>query len=335
MSVLTNLTFERYLGDGSLNEYTFDFKITSLDQLAVVVLDNTGAEVQRLDGNDNVYIDSVEFDPVRGGGTVNLQDNLDADYVIFIFLAADDPVQLSKFRNKGQFNLPAIEQALDLIVCFLQRAKFLADRSLKLHDTDDLEEFDPTLPIGLAANTENIIPVFTGGGLAPIASWPTLTDLAAALAASEAAQDAQAAAEAAQAAAEQASDDAAAALTAAENAQAAAEAAADAAEATPNVLGSAAAPIAITGLINIPFTGVFWKNIFYISGNGGAVNVAGIAAGSTIGQELLLIVPAGANNVPIQASDANVNLNGDWSGIPNRALCLTWNGTAWFEMWRR
>lgn len=336
MSIPINLTHEEFLGAGNLNEYTFDFKITSLDQLLVVVLDDAGLEVQRVTGEDATYIDSVEFDSVEGGGTVTLIDNLETDYRIFLFLAADDPVQTSRFKDKGRFSLESFEQAYDILTCFIQRAMFYAKRSIKLYDTDSLDDFDPTLPIGLSANTENKIPVVTDGGFAALSLWPTLTDLEAALDAAAAAQAAQAAAEDAAAAALAAQGVAEDALAAALDAQAAAEAAAAAADGTPEITGTYAAPSQVT--TQIAFVGVKYHNTWFVEGSGADQTLSAnprIAAGTSVGQKLKVIVPHTAT-YKVTIPDGNgVVQNGPCVLEPGASIDYEFVGAqGWFEVGR-
>jgi len=194
-------TQSEYLGAGNLDEYTFDFKISDLTELLVIEIDDTGVETQRVRGDDVVYISSVSFDANDGGGTVTLAADLPTDYRLILMLAPDEPTQAFEFKNKFDFTLKRVEDALDYMAGVFQRLTYRAERSVQLHEGDDVADFDPALPIGVAANTLDLIPSVTDGGWAPIADWTPVTDLAAAVAAAAAAAVSEAAAAASELAA--------------------------------------------------------------------------------------------------------------------------------------
>lgn len=129
---------EIFLGDGTLDIYSFDFKITKLTQLMVLILDDSGVEVEdsRVRGDDTtVILESVEFDGVNGGGEITLLDELPNGYSIVLLLADDEPVQESIFRDMASFTNIKFEMALDVLAGALQRVAFLAQRSPRLHDS--------------------------------------------------------------------------------------------------------------------------------------------------------------------------------------------------------
>ena len=138
-----------YVGNGSVDAYTFDFKIEAKTQLLVVVMNALDVEVQRLRGDDATFIDSVTFDPILGGGTVNLLANLATGYRIGLFLDNEEPSQNYEFANKTSFSLKRLESALDFIVGPLQRLSLLTKQSFRIHDMDDETSFDTQLPPGI------------------------------------------------------------------------------------------------------------------------------------------------------------------------------------------
>jgi hypothetical protein len=162
MSRTTYAPKESYTGNGATSAYTFDFKVEAKTQLLVVVLDDTGVEVERVRGNDLVYLSSVTLN-TGGGGTVNLVANLTTDYTIYLLLANDTPTQVYEFRNKNSFTLKRFEDALDFILGAVQRLTFLSLGSLRISDTDDETLFDAQLPEGVASNGEAILQVNSAG----------------------------------------------------------------------------------------------------------------------------------------------------------------------------
>lgn len=140
-----------YVGLGNLATYSFSFKIEALAQLLVVMLDATGTEIHRVRGTDtSVIISSVAFDNEDGAGTVTLLSNLPTNYKLILLLANDAPTQPSEFRNKFNFDLRGFENALDFLGGAIQRLAYLANRSAKVADKDDITAIDPTLPTPVA-----------------------------------------------------------------------------------------------------------------------------------------------------------------------------------------
>ncbi len=183
---------EEYVGNGLLSAYTFDFKIESLNHLTVIEVDDSGVETERVLGGDTTYLSSVDFDPVAGGGTVNLAAVLTDGYRLILLLANDEPTQPSEFKDKFDFTLKRVEAALDFIVGGLQRVSYLARRSMKLSDLDDPEDFDPTLPPGMEG-AASLIPTTNtdGDGWADVDEWTPLVDLTNAVDAAAAAADSE------------------------------------------------------------------------------------------------------------------------------------------------
>lgn len=342
MGVPINLEFESYTGAGNLDEYTFDFKITDKNQLLVVVQDASGDEIQRVTGDDLTYLSDVSFDPLKGGGTVYLQADLPASYEIFIFLADDAPKQEYQFTNLSQFSLKNMEFGLDAVVKYLTRAMFWARNSVKLYDTDAVKvqqgdaTFDPTLPKGLVDNTADIVPYFTNGGWAPVADWPELTDLYAAIASAADAAASAASALAAQTAATAATAAAAASATSAAASAAAAQDAVDAANGlVPDVINDGSNPDSVSGELGTGVFSTYWFTKWWVQGLTNGEVLTGIADGGAAGQELLIMQSAGTNNFSIPDSAANVILNGSFYSEANRMLSLIWDGQTWVEQWRR
>lgn len=142
-----------YEGAGNLAVYTFDFKIEDLLQLKIIVLNNTGIEVQNLRGDDTTYLSSVVFDSTLGGGTVTLLANLPVDYHLTLLEANDAPTQPFEFKDKASFTLTRFENALDFLGGAIQRLAYLVSGAVRLNDATDPTDFDTTLPISLTPGT--------------------------------------------------------------------------------------------------------------------------------------------------------------------------------------
>lgn len=168
---------ESYTGSGSLSSYTFDFKITNLLQLLVVVADASGLEIERVRGDDVTFLSGVVFNPSEGGGAVNLLANLPSGYKMILLLADDAPIQDYEFRNKTSFTLRRFEDALDVILGAVQRLTYKTKQAFRINDLDDESIFNAQLPAGIALSANKVIQVnATGDGLA---FGPTSSDVAA------------------------------------------------------------------------------------------------------------------------------------------------------------
>lgn len=144
---------QQYVGDGTLVDYSFDFKIDDLAKIMVIQVSDLGVVSFRVRGDDAVYLTGVAFDAVEGGGTVTLAAVLPNNYRLILLLADDEPNQPSLFRNKLSFDLKTFEMAMDRFVGGLQRAAWLAQRALRINDIQDLttEPFDSQLPYPVQA----------------------------------------------------------------------------------------------------------------------------------------------------------------------------------------
>lgn len=154
---------EQWIGTGDTAEYTFDFKIFANSHLYFYLQDQLGNILAQFDGDDTDYIAQISFDPVNGGGTITLASDLDNQFILTAFMANDFPDQPTAFPNKLSFTLEAIEAALDYITTWGQRVAYLTQRSVKLHDLDDIDNFDMTLPRNLSDNPNGIITVNDAG----------------------------------------------------------------------------------------------------------------------------------------------------------------------------
>lgn len=130
---------ETKIGDGTLDEYTFSFKITNQNHLLVVHLDAAGAVVFVARGSDTMFLQNVTFDPLNGGGRVYLEENLESGHKLILLLADDEPTQPTRFRDQGDFTLRKLEQALDVQGGQIQRLAYLISRTMGFDDTVDVE----------------------------------------------------------------------------------------------------------------------------------------------------------------------------------------------------
>lgn len=246
-----------YVGNGTQDEYSFDFRITSLDDLKIRVTDADFVLQYEVDGNDTTYLDSVDFSVKNGGGSIFLKSDLTDGYLLTILFADDDPEQPTTFRNDGDFTLRRFEAALDVLGGQIQRLMYMAKRSWKLGDdlvNANADDFDTRIPIvstdeGVQDNRNKVVCIGTDNK--SLALGPSVVDLAAeaAAAAASASAAATSASSASGAATSAVSSASAASASAAAAAASAAIAAAIATETQQVIANNQAAYANITGAL--------------------------------------------------------------------------------------
>lgn len=105
----------------------------------------------------------------------------------------------------------------------------------------------------------------------------------------------------------------------------------------PVVTGSTGTPQNITAAGGVAFTGTQAKALWFVQGSGGSVTISAtsqIAAGTTVGQKLLLVGASDTNTLTL-ADGNGLSLNGGMTLFNNSTLLLFWNGTVWSEISRR
>ena len=231
-----------YVGTGSNKDYTFDFKIASLEHIKILVVSDLYVETFNVRGSDVTYLTGVDFDPIDGGGTIHLTSNLPSGHFLTILLANDEVLQEYEFKNKSDFTIKRFEEALDVVTGAVQRLSYLVARSFKLSDVlKDSQPFDVELPInnttiGTEDNTNKVLAV--GPDNKSLVLGPSIVSLAAQAAA------AAASAVTAQDVADAANNDAALALSYKTAASASATAASNSASTALGAASSASADAA-------------------------------------------------------------------------------------------
>lgn len=180
---------EQWIGTGDITAYDFSFKIFDVSQLRFYIQDYLGNILaDDLDGTDTTWLSGVTFDSAAGGGTINLLTPLPDNFSLAVYLANDLPAQPTEFRNKSSFTMEIVEAALDYLAAAIQRVAYLAQRSIRLHDLDDIDNWDMRLPINLSNFPLAILTINSDGtGFALGPTTTILNQLVAAAAASAAA----------------------------------------------------------------------------------------------------------------------------------------------------
>lgn len=142
---------EVYVGNNVLANYTFDFKVSNLAHLKVIMLDELGVVVFDVRATDSTYF-TTTLNEDGVGGTITYAVPPSFNYTIIILLADDQPVQPANYGTDNKYTMKKIEQSFDSVVGQVQRMRYLLDRSLRIPDkivSNFKAELDTVFPEGV------------------------------------------------------------------------------------------------------------------------------------------------------------------------------------------
>lgn len=161
----TNITSGPYIGNGTGNTFSYDFRIEDESQLSVYETTDIGAQVLLILNTDY----TVAGVGVDGGGIITRIDgNLPVDYIWYIRSNYSD-TQDTVFASQGGFFPGVHESAFDKLTFLLQQLLDKINRSPRLADFDEsAETADLTIP-GLATRVSQYLGFDANGDLITIA----------------------------------------------------------------------------------------------------------------------------------------------------------------------
>lgn len=184
MSLSSTTSRVSYTGNGSVDTYSYTFKVFDEDDLLVTVRDTSDAQTTLVKTTDY----TVTGVGATAGGTIVLvnsaQSWLDAEgdlktgYVLVIRRKLQIK-QETDIRNADSYYPEVIEDQFDSLVMIDQQQQDEIDRSVKLPESVSSTSFDPTLPSDILDSADRV-PMMnpTGDGFADVADWPTATAIA-------------------------------------------------------------------------------------------------------------------------------------------------------------
>lgn len=312
MSLSSTTARVAYTGNNSTKVYSYGCRIfAETDLLVTVRLIATGAETLLVNTTDYT-VDSVgkslgNITLVNASQAWLTSGNLLSTYRIVI-RRVRPMTQPSSFRNQSTFYGSTHEDQFDSDAMVRMQLLDVLNRAVILPETFTNADFNPILPPGIIGvpgvtfATDNI----TGTTFVP---GPTVTAIAGAQAQ---------------------------AIAAAASAVAAAASAATAALGAAQITGTRASPSSIVAGAGVAFSSTSFNNIWFIKGSGGAVTVSAnpqIAAGSSVGQRLLLIGRDNTNTVTF-SDGTGLDLDGPITLGAGASIELFWDGTNWSEIGR-
>jgi hypothetical protein len=169
----------RYTGNGSVDTYSYTFRIFEDADLEVIVQDTDGEETTLT--LTTHY--TVTGEGSANGGSVALVNGAfdwidgDGDLVTGFKLYIRRKLALTQetdFRNQGDFYPEAHEDQFDRVVMIAQQQQGELDRGVKLPSTVDPDDFNATLPTDIAGAVSKVpMTNVAGDGWLDSASWPT------------------------------------------------------------------------------------------------------------------------------------------------------------------
>lgn len=147
MTVSSETSRMKYIGNGATSIYAYNFKIFDESELLVTRRNLSDVETTLVLNTDY----TVSGVGVAGGGNITLTaGNLTSGFILTI-RRVRELKQETVFRNQSEFYPELHETAFDKLVMIDQQQQDEINRSLKLAETIDPAGFDPTLPSDLPA----------------------------------------------------------------------------------------------------------------------------------------------------------------------------------------
>jgi hypothetical protein len=157
-TISTETTRNDYTGTGATGDFDYTFKIFNKNDIRVVIRDTSTDALTTLTVDTEYTVSGIGE---SAGGTVTLvdaggawmdaEDDLDSGYAISI-IRDMDLFQETDIRNQGSFLPETHEDAFDYQMMLIQQLQDEVDRSLKLPETEDPDDWDMTISYPLTAS---------------------------------------------------------------------------------------------------------------------------------------------------------------------------------------
>lgn len=153
MSISSTTNRNDYTGTGSLDTYSFTFKITDENHLKVTERNLNGVESTLL---INIDYSVSGVNSASGGTIVLLNGDLTADHHLTI-RRVEILKQETDIRNSGDFYPEVHEDAFDHFIAIDQQQQDEISRSIKLPETVSSNIFNPVLPAEIAGSISKVL----------------------------------------------------------------------------------------------------------------------------------------------------------------------------------
>lgn len=123
---------EVYNGNDVITDFTFDFKITNLGHLLVLLVNISDSLVDfSVRATDTTYF-TTTINTDTNGGKIIFPAPVPTGKKLVILLADDVPIQGAQFSADSRYTMKKIEQSFDNLGGQIQRIKYQLDRSLRI-----------------------------------------------------------------------------------------------------------------------------------------------------------------------------------------------------------
>lgn len=183
MSLSSTTNRNDYLGNGSVDTYSYTFKVFSEDHIVVTVRDTSDVETTLTktthytvsgvgeSSGGSVALVNGAFDWIDAEGDLKTGYRLTIRRVVPL-------TQTTDIRNAGTFYAKTHEDQFDKQTMISQQQQEQIDRSVKLPTTVASSSFDPTLPSDIQDAADKVpIVNSTGDGFADASAWPSAGDI--------------------------------------------------------------------------------------------------------------------------------------------------------------
>jgi len=172
MSISSTNSRNNYTGNNSTDTYNYTFRILDQDDLLVTVRDLSDVETTLAITTDYTV---TGVGSLSGGTIVLTGGNLATGYILSIRRVVP-LVQETDIRNQGAFYPEIHEDQFDRQVMMAQQQQDEVDRSVKLAETIDPNDFDTRLPASIVGSVnQTVMTNATGDGFEP---GPTANEVA-------------------------------------------------------------------------------------------------------------------------------------------------------------
>ena len=133
MTVSSTTVKQSYVANGSVNAFTYSFKINSVNEIKVIIRSTTGVETVK-----QITTHYTVADAGNGGTVTFTQNNTPANGETVVLLRNTNLTQTTDYVENDPFPAESHESALDKLTLQLQEVQEEVDRSIKLSETNTM-----------------------------------------------------------------------------------------------------------------------------------------------------------------------------------------------------
>lgn len=129
MTVLVEVPYNRYPGNGTTDEFDFEFQIATASELVATVIEDATGDVDLLDDTD------YELAITPSGGTLTTNEPVASGYTLDL-RPIYDVLQATSIKNQGSFRPEVHERIMDRLAAYIQMVRRLARAGVRAPDNE-------------------------------------------------------------------------------------------------------------------------------------------------------------------------------------------------------